>query len=176
MVELEHKEKEKVKDIFFYHSSETPYGCFSNFFICDFIDDKTNIKYISSEQYFMLKKSIKFEPENKELQEKILKETNQGKIKQLGRQVKNYNPKVWDEKRFDVMLNAIILKFQQNENLKNILIQTGNSNIYEASPTDNIWGIGFNQKDALKVNKNQYGLNLLGKALIEARKILKIKK
>ena len=42
----------------------------------------------------------------------------------------------------------------------------------QASPFDNIWGIGFNAVDA-ESNYAHWGLNLLGKALMKVRRRLK---
>ena len=67
------------------------------------------------------------------------------------------------------MLNGLRLKFNQNEDLKKKLILTNNKNLYEASPYDRIWGIGYTKTNAVKTDKSKYGLNLLGKALMELR-------
>ncbi|MCY3414471.1 MAG: NADAR family protein [Candidatus Heimdallarchaeota archaeon] len=45
--------------------------------------------------------------------------------------------------------------------VKELLLSTGDEEIYEDNPTDFIWG-----------HRNQ-GLNLLGKALMEIREVLK---
>ena len=55
--------------------------------------------------------------------------------------------------------------------LKELLLRTGDREIVEASPYDFIWGIGFRERDAGALRAD-WGLNLLGKALMEARKIL----
>lgn len=60
------------------------------------------------------------------------------------------------------------LKFTQNEDLKKMLLGTGEKEIAEASPRDRIWGIGFGAKRAGDV-RERWGLNLLGKALMEVR-------
>ena len=44
--------------------------------------------------------------------------------------------------------------------------------IVEASPLDRIWGVGFGEKRALSV-KQSWGLNLLGRALMDVRRILR---
>ena len=65
-----------------------------------------------------------------------------------------------------------LLKFTQNEHLKKILLGTGERILVEASPTDRIWGIGFNSKDA-PGNKDKWGENKLGKALMRVREQLR---
>jgi len=53
--------------------------------------------------------------------------------------------------------------------LCNKLKLTGNKNLYEASKTDKIWGIGFDADQAVKTDKKFYGTNLLGQALMTVR-------
>ena len=47
-------------------------------------------------------------------------------------------------------------------------MSTGDLLLVEASPFDRIWGIGFTAANA-EVSKESWGLNLLGKALMEVR-------
>ena len=63
-------------------------------------------------------------------------------------------------------------KFEQNEALKEFLVNTGDRILVEASLRDKIWGIGpeQNHTDAADLNKWR-GLNLLGFALMEVRNI-----
>ena len=44
--------------------------------------------------------------------------------------------------------------------------------IVEAGPLDRFWGVGFGEKRALSV-KQSWGLNLLGRALMDVRRILR---
>ena len=52
------------------------------------------------------------------------------------------------------------------------MLGTGERMIVEASPLDRIWGVGFGEKRALSV-KQSWGLNLLGRALMDVRRILR---
>lgn len=140
-----------------------PYGEFSNWYLSKFT--LKGVSFISSEQALMYLKAIMFKDE--ELASKILEETNQRVIKDLGRQVKNYDDKVWSNNRWNVMVNILKAKFSQNERLKELLLNTGEVDIYEASPCDNIWGIGSIDTCNIK------GENLLGKALMETREWLR---
>lgn len=143
-----------------------PYGEFSNWYICKFTFNK--ITFTSSEQALMYYKALTFKDEKTAF--KILKETNQRKIKDLGRQVKDYNDKIWANNRLNIMIEILKAKFSQNETLKELLLNTEEANIYEASPYDSIWGIG--STDTHNIN----GQNLLGKALMEVREWLKKEK
>jgi ribA/ribD-fused uncharacterized protein len=158
------------EDIFFYRQNGL-HGYMSNFSRHGFNSPLPCGKTFNcSEQYFMYYKCLTFDSNNKVLLDKILTEKNPGKIKQYGRLVRNFVPKIWENKRYDVMLDALTLKFSQNKDILAKLINTGDKILYEAAANDRIWGIGFNEHDALRVDKNLYGENLLGKALMEIRK------
>lgn len=88
----------------------------------------------------------------------------QKEVKAFGRKVKNYDDKIWSEKRFNIVSVGVREKFSQNEDLKEILMKTGDTYMVEASPYDKIWGIGLSEYDAKKINPSQWpGENLLGK-------------
>lgn len=61
------------------------------------------------------------------------------------------------------------MKFSQDGVLKDRLLATGERELVEASRGDRVWGVGFNAKDALS-RREEWGLNLLGKALMRVRK------
>ncbi|MBC7655301.1 MAG: DUF1768 domain-containing protein [Oligoflexus sp.] len=88
------------------------------------------------------------------------------KIKQLGRGVQNYNDDVWTQKREKIVLFGARLKFSQNEDLKQVLLNTGDTYMVEASRFDPIWSCGLTEYDAKKTDPTKWpGLNLLGKVL-----------
>lgn len=103
--------------------------------------------------------------------EQILNETDVRKIKALGRKVKDFDNELWDKHKEDFMYNACYAKFSQNDELKDFLLSTGNCEIVEASPVDNIWGIGFSSDKAME-NVDKWGQNLLGKILMKVREDL----
>ena len=74
---------------------------------------------------------------------KILQAENPKDIKALGRLVKNFDPKKWDENKVSVVTYGNYHKFCQNEELKAFLRSTENKVLVEASPYDTIWGIGL---------------------------------
>ena len=69
----------------------------------------------------------------------------------------------WEQVKFDIMVEALILKFNQNPDIKNELLSTGEMEIHENCP-DPIWGGGPNYPNSQ---------DLLGKALMKTRDILK---
>ncbi len=158
---------ETETEIYFF-GIKNEFGYMSNFYKCEFIDSN-GIKYNCNEQYFMYRKCELFDPSNEILKQQILFETSPTKIKKYGRQVKNYSDSVWDSKRYNIMLDGLRLKFSQNDVLRQKLLATGNKTLYEASPFDKIWGIGFQAIYAMNKDKSLFGKNLLGKALMKVR-------
>ena len=73
------------------------------------------------------------------------------------------------------MLDANMLKYSQNEELKNLLLSPKfeGKHYVESSPYDRIWGIGCGEREALDDGSNWNGQNLLGKVLDEVREKLK---
>jgi ribA/ribD-fused uncharacterized protein len=92
--------------------------------------------------------------------------------KALGRRVQNFDNDVWIKKRERIVEEGSYWKFKncktEGEDLKALLLGTGDKQLVEASSYDKIWGIGFKKDDAEK-NRTRWGLNLLGKALMRAR-------
>lgn len=140
---------------------------FSNFYYTKF-EYKGHIVN-SSEQAFMLEKVYMFDPTMINI---IANTTNPAQVKKLGRKVQNFNEKKWFDVSFEVMVRILIRKFA-NENLKQVLLNTGDKIIVEASPYDYLWGagMGINNPDLLK-NK-WVGQNRLGSALMVVREFYK---
>jgi len=94
--------------------------------------------------------------------------------KSLGRKVKNFDPKIWDEHKYEIVKQGNLLKFSQNEKFKTFLLATNNKILVEGSPYDKIWGIGMLESDSRAENPLLWnGENLLGFALMEVREELK---
>lgn len=145
-------------------------SCFSQWFPYEFKED--GIVYKTAEHYMMASKSRLFNDD--EILEDILKSETPNEAKSLGRKVKNFDPQIWDDHKYQIVKQANILKFSQNKEFKEFLLSTNDKIIVEASPYDKIWGIGM-----LESNKNinnpllWNGENLLGFALMEVRDLLK---
>ena len=130
-----------------------------------------NITYSCAEQYMMSQKALLFnDQENYAL---IMNTADPKKQKAYGRKVKNFNQYVWIEKREEFVYQANLAKFTDNPNLLKLLLDTENRQLVEASPKDNIWGIGMGTNDPNIGNKSSWGLNLLGKALVKVRDVLR---
>ncbi|ELY1979782.1 NADAR family protein [Flavobacterium psychrophilum] len=127
-----------------------------------------NQEYTSTEQFMMYHKAMIFL--DREIAQQIMKTDDVRKIKELGRQVKNYNEYVWKYFRSKVVYEGNKAKFTQNEELKQALFATKGTTLVEAAPNDIIWGIGLAEDDprALK-RKTWLGKNLLGEILTQIR-------
>ena len=156
---------ERITDkyVFFWGSE------FSNWYECKF--RYKNLTFFNSEQAFMWEKAVFFG--DMDIAELIMKTPSPNQNKKLGRIVKNFNADVWLSAGYEIMVAVNLAKFSQNLILKDVLLSTEDKIIVEASPYDEIWGIGLYHDDDRVLNeKNWRGMNLLGKALMEVRKKL----
>lgn len=129
-------------------------------------------EFETAEQYMMYMKALLFN--DQETAAKILRESDPKKCKNFGRSVKNFDSKIWDEKKFGIVVDGNIQKFHHSFILFDKLKFTNNKILVEASPYDKVWGVGLHEDDDLILDeKNWRGQNLLGKALMEARSMLK---
>jgi ribA/ribD-fused uncharacterized protein len=136
--------------------------------------DGKELEFFNSEQYFMYEKAVVFGDEETAM--KILFEGKNPKMaKTLGRQVKNYDDKVWSQVRYQIMVYANMHKYLQNKDLRDMILnkEFDGKKWVEASPIDNVWGIKCGEEEALDDESNWRGQNLLGRALNEVRGILK---
>ncbi len=139
---------------------------FSNHYTYDMEID--GFKFNCVEQYMMYQKAMLFGDSKTAF--KILNETIPNIIKQLGREVSNFNEKIWDEHKYEIVKKACYYKFFKT-NLYNQFIKYKGYNFVEASPYDKIWGVGLSENDdAILEEKNWRGQNLLGKILTELAK------
>jgi len=126
----------------------------------------------TSEQGFMYSKALLFG--DHEIAKKILNAKTPKEAKAYGRKVRNFDEVVWKQQRIILMTNNLYAKFSQNQHLKDSLLAVHEDHFVEASPTDNIWGIGLNEATAKTLLPSQWqGQNLLGKVLDNVRDRLK---
>ena len=67
--------------------------------------------------------------------------------KRLGRRVRHFDHKLWQSKCENIILHGNLAKFSQTEEMRLALITTGDRRLAEASPQDNLWGIGLSACD-----------------------------
>ncbi|MDE6679302.1 MAG: NADAR family protein [Ruminococcus sp.] len=168
------RRKEKIKFIFFWGHTPTSDGsitktCFSQWYDCKFTVD--GVKYSTAEQYMMSQKALLFG--DFETHKEIMSAKHPKQFKALGRKIRNFNEKVWNEKKTAIVIKGNYAKFSQNPELKKFLLVTNNRVLVEASPYDKIWGIGMSA-DSIGINNplNWKGENLLGFCLMEVRDMI----
>lgn len=146
------------------------------------------IVYTNTISYMMYQKALLFG--DQAVADLVLTAGHPRNVKALGRQVSNFSEETWKTHRMNIVRQANLLKFTTavteegfrkgtgkeapllDGSLRDLLLATGTREIVEASPYDKIWGIGFKAADADR-RKNHWGLNLLGKALMDVREALK---
>ena len=137
-----------------------------------FIDEQV-VNFTSSEQAMMYLKAKTFDDIS--TMQRVLDTDNPRDQKAMGRAVKNYDEAHWASVREELSDAFLYEKFYQNENLKKVLLDTGDKHIVEASPYDKVWGIGMGMMDYPEIlDKTDWkGINLLGESLMRVREQLK---
>jgi len=163
------QKKERIKFLFFWGHTvkdEVTKSCFSQWFAGKF--EENGIVYKTAEHYMMAGKARLFN--DPETLEKIVQASTPNQVKSLGRKVKNFDPKRWDEHKYEIVKQGNLLKFSQNKKYKDFLLSTNDKILVEASPYDTIWGIGMLETDSGAENPLLWkGENLLGFVLMEVR-------
>jgi len=127
--------------------------------------------YVTCEQYMMAEKARLFGDSDAEA--KIMAAQNPREQKAIGRKVRNFEEARWKAACEEIVYQANLAKFSQHEELKNILLATGDKTIAEASPEDAIWGIGMAEDHPNVTEMSLWGQNLLGKAIARVRERLR---
>lgn len=149
-----------------FHNPDEEYGFLSNWYLSKFTVD--GVTFSSMEQYMMYKKARLFQ--DTETAYEILSIQDVKQIKALGRQVKNYDDIIWNGRRQVIVYQGLLEKFCQNQELKKMLLETGNDILAECAVQDRIWGIGLSMTDEKRFSLSHWrGQNLLGFALMEVR-------
>ncbi len=129
------------------------------------------VEYPTAEHYMMAEKARLFGDRGAE--ERVLGSASPGAAKAAGRTVAGFDEAVWAAHRFHIVVRGSVAKFSGNPDLARYLSETGDKVLVEASPVDRIWGIGLARDDPAAQRPQQWpGLNLLGFALMEARRRL----
>ncbi|MDB9518081.1 NADAR family protein [Roseofilum reptotaenium CS-1145] len=140
--------------IYFYSTREKPYGCFSNFSAHGFTLD--DLWWPTSEHYFQAQK---FVTTDRPWREKIQMAKTPKQAAKMGRDRTHPLREDWEQVKEDIMLQAVLQKFKTHEELRQILLGTGEDEIIENSPIDYYWGCG----------KDGSGKNRLGVILMQVR-------
>jgi ribA/ribD-fused uncharacterized protein len=134
------------------------YKCFASFSHHSFtLDGK---EWGSVNHYFQ---ANKFEDE--EMIERIRAAPTSFQASHVGKNRSYPIKKNWDDMREDVMLKATLAKFQQNSDVKDVLLGTGDKHILCVNHEDGFWGDG--------VGCNGRHLNKMGSVLERVRATLR---
>ena len=139
----------------FYSVSED-YGEFSNF--AGFPIELDGKRWPTSEHYFQAQKF-----KETSHQEEIRKESSPMRAARMGRERKRPLRKDWESVKDAIMRQAVLAKFTQHAELRELLLSTGESRLVEHTTNDAYWGDGGDGS----------GKNRLGQILMEIRRTLR---
>jgi ribA/ribD-fused uncharacterized protein len=146
---------------------------FSNFHFSEFTLNQ--VKYSRGEQFIQHQKAIMFG--DKEKADAIMAAKTPNEMKRLGGEVSKkstFSQSVWRASAPKIMADGLEEKFRQNPQLKECLLNTGNTKMVEAAKSDSFWGIGRGMYDAdLMRSKESWGTNVLGQILTDIRDMLR---
>ena len=91
-------------------------------------------------------------------------------IKQIGNDLGT--SEIWEKRKYDVMYVCLINKFEQHEDLKDLLLSSGNLQLVEATP-DRLWGCGATLSSNVLRRHNWPGQNKHGETLMKVREELR---
>lgn len=141
--------------ILFYNTHEQPYGCFSNFSAHGFYLD--GFWWPTSEHYFQAQKFV-----GTIYVERIRQASSPHVAARFGRK-RNFPLRLdWEQVKDEIMLKAVLCKFEAHDHIRAILLSTGDETLIEDTSDDYYWGRGTDGS----------GRNMLGKILMQVRQIL----
>lgn len=156
---------------FYGYELQIPESRLQNWYPSIFSDPKDpSIRFPTNEHYIMYRKALAMS--DNATAARILKAATPTEAQKLGREVKNYDSKIWKEMVDQVAEDGNYLKFSQIEECRSVLLGTGEKVLVEASPVDRNWGIGF-RGDEAEGREEEWGRNILGKALMRVRERLR---
>ncbi len=157
----------------FFHKPYEPNGFLSNWYPSPIRVD--GMQFSSVEQYIMYKKCVLFgEPEAANA---ILATDDTKEQQAIGKTTNIYIAEVWAGMRQLVVMRGLYAKFSQNEDLKRMLLDTGDAWLVECAKSDKVWACGRRLDDVRRFNAAEWnGQNILGFALMEVREMLRGRK
>jgi ribA/ribD-fused uncharacterized protein len=138
--------------IYFYSTTEQPYGCFSNFSRHGLELD--GVWWPTSEHYFQAQK-FAGTPHVDEVRRAPTPRAAANRGRERHRPLRAD----WEQVKDDVMRRAVLRKFETHADIRAILLATGDEEIVENAPGDYYWGCGADGS----------GQNRLGQILMEVR-------
>jgi len=139
----------------FYLKSDE-FGQLSNF--APFPIELDGERWPTSEHYFQAQKF-----EDEAYRQKIRKTSSPMQAARLGRDRKQKLRGDWESVKIGIMRQAVLAKFTQHADLRELLLSTGEAKIVEHTENDDYWGDGGDGS----------GKNMLGRILMEVRDTLR---
>ena len=136
----------------YFYSTRDAYGCFSNFSAHGL--ELKGKWWPTSEHYFQAQKFAGTEHEELVRLAKTPKQAAE-----MGRDRSRPLRQDWEQVKDDIMREAVRQKFLTHLDIQNVLLDTGEEELTEATTNDYYWGCGTNKT----------GKNMLGKILMEIR-------
>ncbi len=140
----------------FYRVSDE-YGCFSNF--APYSIELDGKHWPTTEHYFQAQKF-----EDAQHREAIRRQKSPMIAARMGRDRKKKLRGDWESVKVSVMRQAVRAKFTQHEDIRAILLATGDATLVEHTENDAYWGDGGDGS----------GKNMLGRILMQIREELKV--
>lgn len=135
-----------------FYSTSGEYGCFSNF--SRHAVTLKGKRWPTTEHYFQAQKFAGTEHE-----EEVRMAKKPMEAASMGRDRKRPLRRDWESVKDGIMLDAVRAKFTQHDDLKAILLGTGDAKLVEHTTNDSYWGDGGDGS----------GRNMLGQILMRVR-------
>lgn len=143
-------------EVIYFYSTRGEYGAFSNF--AAYPIALKGKRWPTSEHYFQAQKFAGTEHEGE------VRRANSPTIAaRIGRDRKRPLRKDWESIKVDLMREAVRAKFRQHDDLRELLLGTGDATLVEHTTNDSYWGDGGDGR----------GKNMLGRILMEIREELR---
>ena len=144
-----------TEELRFYNEWE-PYGELCNYFVRPMVVD--GVVWLAVEHYYQAQKTL-----DPVFQQRIHDAATPAEAKALGNSPECVRRADWDTWKLMAMRKALFAKFTQHEDLRRMLLDTGDMILHENSMEDYYWGIGAEGT----------GLSMLGKLLMALREELR---
>ncbi len=147
----------EITGVINFYSVGDEFGEFSNFAPYPFVLDGE--RWPTSEHYFQAQKF-----EDKAYKTKIRKSNSPMLAAQMGRDRRQKLRRDWESVKVAVMRRAVMTKFTQHDELRALLLSTGDFKLVEHTNNDDYWGDGGDGS----------GKNMLGRILMQVRESLRL--
>ena len=145
---------------------QSEFAPFSNFFPCDVKFGKHTFFCLEQAYQFVKAKTL-----NRPLAAtRIFLSRDVHLIKQIGEELGTSEQ--WEKRKLDVMYVCLMSKFEQHDDLRNLLLDTGNIKLVEATP-DREWGCGATLSSNVLRKHDWPGKNKHGETLMTVREELR---